>query len=182
VLIVPGLSDGDLALLAMVRRSFPPWFLGIVGGAGALTAMVPSAIFILSAATLFAKNLFRPLFAPGMSDDQVARLARAMVVVLGVVSLALAVFGSATLVSLLLMGYAGVTQFFPGVVLGLFWRRVTTSGVFAGIVVGVGSAVLLMLTRRDPLFGLNAGFVALCLNLLVAVTASLARAPSRSRA
>jgi solute:Na+ symporter, SSS family len=182
VLIVPGLPDGDLALLAMVRRSFPPWFLGIVGGAGALTAMVPSAIFILTAATLFAKNLFRPLFAPGMSDDQVARLARAMVVVLGVVSLALAVFGSATLVSLLLMGYAGVTQFFPGVVLGLFWRRVTTSGVFAGIVVGVGSAVLLMLTRHDPVFGLNAGFVALCLNLLVAVTASLVRAPSRSRA
>ncbi len=190
VLIVPGLADGDLALLAVVRRTFPPWFLGVVGGAGALTAMVPAAIQILTAATLFAKNLFRPLVDPALSDDQVARLARATVVVLGLLSLALAAFGSTTLVSLLLVGYAGVTQFFPGVVLGLFWRRATTPGVFAGLIAGVGAAVLLMLMRHDPVFGLNAGFVALCLNFLIAVAVSLLSAtaadspaaPSRSRA
>jgi solute:Na+ symporter, SSS family len=173
VLLVPGLPDGDLAMLRVVRQTFPPWFLGIVGGAGALTAMVPAAIFILTASTLFAKNLFRPLIAPAMSDDQVARLARAVVVVLGLVSLALAVSGSTTLVSLLLVGYAGVSQFFPGVVLGIFWPRATTAGVFAGVLVGICSAVLLMLSHHDPVFGLNAGFVALCLNFLIAVTVSL---------
>src|SRR5262249_18106746 len=67
LLVLPGLRDGDLALLAMVRKTFPPWFLGFVGGAGALTAMVPAAIQLLSAATLFAKNLFRPVLAPGMT-------------------------------------------------------------------------------------------------------------------
>jgi SSS family solute:Na+ symporter len=51
---------------------------------------VPAAIFILTAATLFAKNLFRPNFAPAMTDDQVAKLARVMVVVLGLISLLLA--------------------------------------------------------------------------------------------
>ena len=45
---------------------------------------------------------------------------RAMVIVLGLISLCLAIFSSTTLVSLLLPGYAGVTQFFPGVVLGLY--------------------------------------------------------------
>src|SRR5438552_10660361 len=30
---------------------------------------------ILTAATLFAKNLYRPIFAPAMTDDQVATLA-----------------------------------------------------------------------------------------------------------
>jgi solute:Na+ symporter, SSS family len=173
VLIVPRLSDGDLALLTVVRQSFPPWFLGIIGGAGALTAMVPAAILILTAATLFAKNLFRPLFAPDMSDDDVARLARATVVVLGLVSLAIAASSSTTLVSLLLMGYAGVSQFFPGVVLGLYWRRITTAGVLAGLVSGVAAAVVLMLAHHDPVFGLSAGFVALCLNFLIAVCTSL---------
>jgi SSS family solute:Na+ symporter len=51
-----------------------------------------------------------------MTDDQVAKLARVMVVVLGLISLLLAIYKSATLVGLLLTGYAGVTQFFPGVV------------------------------------------------------------------
>lgn len=166
VLVVPGLPNGDLSLLTIVRKSFPPWFLGVIGGAGALTAMVPAAIFLLTAATLFAKNLFRPIFAPAMTDDQVAKLARVMVVVLGLISLLLAIYKSATLVGLLLTGYAGVTQFFPGVVLGLYWKRVTMPGVFAGMMAGVAAVIVLMLSHRDPFYGWSAGFVALCLNFL----------------
>jgi SSS family solute:Na+ symporter len=166
VLVVPGLPNGDLSLLTIVRKSFPPWFLGVIGGAGALTAMVPAAIFLLTAATLFAKNLFRPIFAPAMTDDQVAKLARVMVVVLGLISLLLAIYKSATLVGLLLTGYAGVTQFFPGVVLGLYWKRVTMPGVFAGMIAGVAAVIVLMLSHRDPFYGWSAGFVALCLNFL----------------
>ena len=173
VLVIPGLANGDLAMLTVVRRTFPPWFLGVIGGAGALTAMVPAAIFVLTASTLFAKNLYRPLIAPAMTDDQVARLARGSAVVLGSISLALAVFTSTTLVSLLLIGYAGVAQFFPGVVLGLFWPRASTGAVFTGVVAGVATAMILMLTHRDPLFGVSAGFVALCLNFALVVLVSL---------
>jgi SSS family solute:Na+ symporter len=130
--------------------------------------------------TLFAKNLYRPLFAPAMTDDQVAKLARAMVVVLGLISLCLAIFSSTTLVSLLLTGYAGVTQFFPGVVLGLYWKRVTMPAVFAGMIAGVATAVFLMLSHRDPMFGLSAGFLALCLNFAVAGFLSLLTPAVRS--
>jgi SSS family solute:Na+ symporter len=169
VLIVPGLPNGDLSLLTIVRKSFPPWFLGVIGGAGALTAMVPAAIFILTAATLFAKNFYRPIFAPAMTDNQVAKLARVMVMLLGLISLVLAIYKSATLVGLLLTGYAGVTQFFPGVVLGLYWERVTMPGVFAGMIAGVVTVIFLMVIHRDPLYGWSAGFVALCLNFLITV-------------
>lgn len=180
VLILPHLQNGDLALLTVVRRTFPPWFLGVVGGAGALTAMVPAAILLLTAATLFAKNLYRPLLAPAMSDDAVARLARAAVILLGAASLGLAIHGASTLVSLLLTGYAMVAQCFPGVLLGLYWRRVTGTGVFVGMIVGVLTAVLLMSTHLDPIIGLNAGFVALCLNFIVTIAASLATRASTS--
>jgi SSS family solute:Na+ symporter len=178
ILVIPGLSDGDLSLLTIVRKAFPPWFLGVVGGAGALTAMVPASILILTAATLFAKNLCRPIFAPTMTDDDVARLARIMVVVLSLVSLYFAIYRSATLVSLLLLGYAGVTQFFPGVILGLFWSRVTMAGVFAGMVFGLAAVAFLVLSKRDPFLGLNAGFVALCVNFLITAILSLLT-PSR---
>jgi SSS family solute:Na+ symporter len=135
--------------------------------------MVPASILILTAATLFAKNLCRPIFAPAMTDDQVAKLARVIVVVLSAVSLYLAVHSSTTLVSLLLLGYAGVTQFFPGVVLGLYWGRVTMPGVFAGMIAGVSSVAYLILTQQDPFHGWSAGFVALCINFLVTTILSL---------
>lgn len=180
ILIVPGLRNGDLSLLTVVRQTFPPWFLGLIGGAGALTAMVPAAMQILTASTLFAKNLYRPLLAPGMSEEQVGRLARRMVLVITAIALYFAIYSSTTLVALLLLGYAGVTQFFPGMVLGLFSRRATTAGVFSGMAVGVVAAALFMLSKHDPLLGLNAGFVALCLNFLVAGVVSLLTAKQAS--
>ena len=94
ILVLPGLSNGDLAMLTIVRKTFPAWFLGLIGGAGALTAMVPAAIQLLTASTLFAKNLFRPIVAPGMTDPQVAILARVMVFVLTLGALVLAIHSS----------------------------------------------------------------------------------------
>jgi solute:Na+ symporter, SSS family len=167
VLVLPGLSNGDLALLTIVRKTFPAWFLGVVGGAGALTAMLPAAVQLLTGATLYAKNLFRPILAPKMTDQQVAKLAKVMVIVLTLGAFYFAIFTSVSLVGLLLLGYAGVAQLFPGVVLGVFSKRVTTPGVFAGIAAGIGLAALLMLTGRDPYHGVNAGCIALGLNFAV---------------
>jgi solute:Na+ symporter, SSS family len=173
-ILAPGLKNGDMALLTVVRQSFPAWALGIIGGAGALTAMVPASIILLTAATLFAKNLARPVFAPAMTDDQVARLAHGAVVALSLISLAFALTASLSLVSLLLVGYAGITQFFPGVVLGLTWRRTSGVGVLAGILCGVTCTAVLILTGRDPWCGMNAGFLALCLNFCVVALISWA--------
>jgi len=68
------------------------------------------------------------------------------------------------------------------VVLGLYWPRVSARGVFAGLLAGVGGAVFLMTTHHDPLLGLSAGFLALCLNFLIVVIVSLVTpAVSRER-
>jgi SSS family solute:Na+ symporter len=172
VVVLPGLTNGDLSFLTMVRQTFPPWFLGVIGGAGALTAMVPASVMILAAAMLFAKNLWRPIFAPGMTDEHVARLAKVMVLVITIAAVVSAISSNTTLVALLLLGYSGMTQFFPGIVLGLFSRRVTSTGVFAGLVTGIAIVTLLGLTNRDPLLGLNAGFIALCANFAIAFVVS----------
>jgi len=108
-----------------------------------------------------------------MTDAQVARLAKVMVVVITVIALYFAITSAASIVSLLLLGYAGVTQFFPGVVLGLYSKRVTTAGVFSGLTVGVLTVAFLMLSQRDPFHGLNAGFCALCMNFAVTAVVSL---------
>jgi SSS family solute:Na+ symporter len=175
VLVLPNLPNENLSLLTLVRQTFPAWFLGVIGGAGALTAMVPAAIQVLTAATLFIKNFCRPMLAPSLSDFHVARFAKVTVLILTALTLYFAIYRPASLVSLLLIGYAGVSQFFPGVVFGLFSKRVNAAGVFAGMVAGVAIASSLMLTNHDPYKGLNAGFLALCCNLAIVTLATLLR-------
>jgi SSS family solute:Na+ symporter len=174
IMISPGLANGDLALLTAVRQTFPPWLLGVIGGAGALTAMVPAAIQILTASTLIAKNVYRPFFAPGMPDEGIASVARVAVVAITAVALYLSLHSSATLVGLLLLAYSGISQFVPGIVLGLCSTRVTGRGILSGILAGLAVAGGLTFTHRDPFMGLNAGFVGLAANLLVLAAVSAA--------
>lgn len=172
ILVAPGLKNGDLALLTAVRMTFPPWLMGVVGGAGALTAMVPASIHILTASTLIAKNMYRPIFAPGMSEDNIGRVARLAVGAVTVVALYLAIHSSTTLVGLLILAYSGVGQFAPGIIFGLFSKRVTTAGISWGMAAGLGLTGVLVFTHNDPVFGLNAGFIGLLANVILVVAVS----------
>lgn len=172
LLVIPELENGDMAFLEIVNRTFPSWFMGFVGAAGAVTAMVPSSILVLFASTLLAKNVIQDGFWPKLSPGRVMRLSRFLVFVITAAALALALFFPNELVNLLIVGYDGVCQFFPGVVLGLFWRGITKEGVLAGLVAGVGVAGGLIFSGHDPFLGMNAGFLGLVVNSLITVTIS----------
>src|SRR6478735_6091948 len=51
--VVPNLETNDLALLTMVTRELPAWAVGIIGVAGALSAIVPMVVFMLCIGTLW---------------------------------------------------------------------------------------------------------------------------------
>lgn len=173
LLVLPGLKNGDMAFLELVHKTYPGWFMGFVGAAGAVTAMVPASVLVLFAATLLIKNVYQAAFAPSADEKKILRLSRLMVLVIMAAALIFALRFPNALVNLLLIGYDGVSQFFPGVVLGLFWKRVTRAGVLAGLVTGIGIAVVLVFGKHDPFLGMNAGFVALLANALVTVFVSL---------
>lgn len=182
LLVIPGLKNGDMAFLALVNKTYPSWFMGFVGAAGAVTAMVPSAILVLFASTLLAKNVYQTGFNPRASEEKVMTLSRFMVLVIMTFALFFAVFLPNELVPLLIFGYDGVCQFFPGVVLGLFWKRVTKIGVIYGIIAGIAVVIILIIGGRDPFLGMNAGFVGLVVNSIITVGLSLAKKSSKVKA
>ena len=181
LLIIPGLKNGDMAFLALVNKTYPSWFMGFVGAAGAVTAMVPSAILVLFASTLIAKNIYQTGINPKASEERVMSLSRLMVLAITTLALVFAVFFPNELVPLLILGYDGVCQFFPGVVLGLFWKRVTKAAVFSGIISGLGVVAVLILTGKDPFLGLNAGFVGLFVNSIITLAVSFMTKPGTGK-
>jgi solute:Na+ symporter, SSS family len=186
VLVVPGLtgSDVDLSLLRISRQTFGAPMLGLIGAAGLLTALVPGSMILISAATILAKNVYRPLVKEA-SDRQVSILARALVPVIALAAVMLTLRGGSAIVNLLLMGYNLVTQLFPAVVLSLGRRRiVTTAGAFAGIVAGEATVAYISVSGTsvaalvpwapDVVKDLNVGIVALIVNVAVFALVTLA--------
>jgi SSS family solute:Na+ symporter len=178
LVIVPALKTPDMAFMALVRQVLPGWALGLVGGAGALACMIPAADLLLTTSMLFTRNIFGRTVGASITPQFQNKLARVVVLVLTAIALALAIYLPNMLVNLLLTGYSGVTQFFPMIVLGLFWKSSTKIASFAGLIVGEFLVFYLMLNKLDPLavggLHLNAGFVALVVNMAVFLVVSLA--------
>ncbi len=177
LVITPALKVPDMAFMAIVRQIFPGWALGLVGGAGALACMIPAADLILSTSMLFTRNVYGRTIGTNSTPEAQRNIARGVVLVLTAVALCLAIYAPNMLVNLLLTGYSGVTQFFPMIVLGLFWKRATKLAAYSGLIVGEFLVFYLILSKLDPLpiigLNLNAGFVALAVNFIVFVVVSL---------
>ncbi|WP_442807407.1 sodium:solute symporter family protein [Trinickia soli] len=187
---VPGLkgSDIDLSLFHLSLQAFDPWFIGVIGAAGVLTALVPGSMILNAAATLLANDVYRGAVDRTAADAKVAKLARALVPVIALVAVYFTLRGGETIVALLLMGYSFVTQLFPAVVSSLAPRNwVTRQGAFAGIVAGVAVVAYTTLAHAsigqwfpflpDKLKDVNIGLVALVLNVVVLIIVSAVTQP-----
>jgi SSS family solute:Na+ symporter len=182
-------GGSDLALLSVAKDAFPQWFVGLIGSAGVLCALVPGSMLLIASATTVAKNIVRGV-NPALSDESTASLSKLIVPVIALAGVAFVFAGGQTLVTLLLLGYALVTQLFPSLVMALVrpgW--VSKYGAMAGILAGVGMVGAMSFAGATPetsstvdsLIGglpsfiaqLNLGIVALLVNVVVMVGVSL---------
>ncbi|MBX9857758.1 MAG: hypothetical protein K2Y26_19675 [Gemmatimonadaceae bacterium] len=190
--VVPGLTgaDIDLALLRSTRSVMGPFMMLLVGTAGLLTALVPSAIILMTMATILVQLRHPPLSRP---DEQTAandlRIARWLVPAVALVAWWWSRQSNTALVPILLLAYAMVAQIAPALALAL-WApgRLRVSFIIAGILVGelcVGAslwpdlAVAARLAAWWPtlpsfLYDINPGLFALVLNVSVLAIGAIA--------
>ncbi|WP_110926445.1 sodium:solute symporter family protein [Bacillus massiliglaciei] len=185
ILKVPGLkgADGDLSLLRLSIETFDPWFIGVIGGAGLLTALVPGSMLLMSVSSMLAKNVYK-VFRPEATDRNVMRLAKWLVPAVALISVYFTLNGSDTMSNLIIMGYSLITQLFPPLLFSLKKNNIVNKyGAVTGIISGL--AVVTYITLSGTTIGtlfpslpqaakdLNVGIIALAVNILVMLAVSL---------
>lgn len=109
----------DMSFMLVVRTVFSkyPWLVGLVG-AGALAASISTAAAILHVTgALFSRNAYQRIFKPEASERELVFSARIFTTVIAIISFLLAIVAPEVLISLLLVGYAGIVQFFPPLII-----------------------------------------------------------------
>jgi SSS family solute:Na+ symporter len=101
-------------------------------------------------------------------------------VLVGIIAYFIAVRTRMSLVALLLAAYGAIVQLAPLTAATFFWRRATSTGAIAGLV--LGSLVTLALFWHPELrpFGLHEGIVGLAVNCAALVGISLFTRPPPS--
>jgi solute:Na+ symporter, SSS family len=169
----PGLEQPNAAFFVGARELLPPWLLGLVAGAAALSGLLILAGLSLVIGGVVSRNL-----APNMPDTSQRRLVQVVVAVYLVISVLLTILAPTLMLALINTAYYGFTQFLPAFLGVFFVRRFTAAGLAAGFLAGDAS-ILLLYASGLTLAGVNIGLAALLVNFAVTfVVSSMTKNPS----
>jgi SSS family solute:Na+ symporter len=193
--VTPIGKDVNTVVPQLFDKMFPDWFTGVAFAAVGIGALVPAAIMSIAAANLFTRNIYREYIKPDATNAQEATVSKisSLVVKVGAVLFILLIDPQFS-IDLQLIGGVIILQTLPSVGLGLYTRWFHKAGLVAGWIGGMGTGLLLLYNIPNPAinhahFGgsafplaklgldtkitLYAGFLALVVNLVVAVLGTM---------
>ncbi|HET6533013.1 MAG TPA: sodium:solute symporter [Actinoplanes sp.] len=190
-----GTVDSNTVVPLLFDQQFPGWFAGIAFAAIGIGALVPAAIMSIAAANLFTRNVYKEYLRKDATHAQEANVAKITSLVVKVGAVACIIFLDPQFsIDLQLIGGVIILQTAPAVALGLFTRWLHRGGLVAGWVAGMaigmwmlwnvpnaatgrahfgGSAFALEKFGFDTPKTIYVGFIAVLVNLLVAVIVTL---------
>lgn len=143
-------SAAETVFMHMSGRYFHPFIAGIItsGILGAIMSTSDSQLLV--AASSFTTDFYKILIHKKATAKELVMVSRIMIVVVSVLSLILALDPNSMILTIVSYAWAGFgSAFGPLVILSLYWRRMTTKGALAGIIVG-GSTVLIWKISLPP--------------------------------
>ena len=106
---------------------------------------------MLSASSAFAHDIWSSIIRKGKdSEHEEVNVARIAAFAIGVIAIIIAVIGGSGLNVSFMVGLAfavAASANFPALLLALTWRRFNTAGAITGVVIGVVSAIFLVIVR-----------------------------------
>ena len=161
------LASPNQAFMVAAVNLLPHWLLGMVAAGAALSGLVVLAGISLAMGPLITRNLLSHL--PETKQRSGAQIA---IVTYLALSIVFTLVTPSLMLTLINTAYFGITQFFPGVMAILFFRRINPMAIIAGIIIADILAVTLDVMHAS-LNGLNIGFVCLLVNIVIVVVCSM---------
>jgi len=131
--------DADIIVLASPEiANLPNWVIALVAAGGVAAALSTSAGLLLVISSSVSHDLFKRTLMPNITDKQELRYAR---IAAGIAVIIGAYFGInppgfVAQVVAFAFGLAAAS-FFPAIIMGIFHKRMNSSGAIAGMIAGV---------------------------------------------
>jgi SSS family transporter len=152
----------EYIIITAAMKYLSPYLAALFIAALASALMSTSDSSILAGASIVTENIL-PVFKPHLSEQQSLKWTRAMVAVIGLLSLLLAMY-AATIYKLAIFAWTVllVGQVVP-FILGIYWKKANHSGAKAGYLAGFVSWVVILFLYLPTTLEANAGLMEVAL-------------------
>ena len=148
-----GAANMDMIMPQVIVQALPQALIGIVLILVLSASMSTLASLVLVSSSAISMDLIKGKLFPNLSEKSVKRIMRVLCLVFVAVSFAIASGKVAAILTLMSFSWGTISGSFLGPFLyGLYWRRTTKQGAWAGMLAGLGTSVIAALAT-----GFNAG-------------------------
>ncbi len=178
-----GHGGTNMAAPELARTLGGEVFFAFISAVAFATILAVVAGLTISASTSFAHDFFTNVIRHGKDHlpGEEVRVARVTAIVVGALAIGLAILIGPAVNVAFLVGLAfavAASANLPVIVLSIFWKRFTTAGAVAGLLVGLLSSILLIAVgpdfMKDPFFPLkNPAIISIPMGFLGAIIGSL---------
>lgn len=143
VAVMPDAGNSDMIIPIMLEKALPPALMGIIIVLILSASMSTLASLVLVSSSTISIDFIKGFAMPKLSDKTTMRCMRVCCVIFVALSYVMAIFKSATIVNLMSLSWGVISGMFLGpYVFGLWWKKTTKLGAWAGL--AVGGAVMLI--------------------------------------
>ncbi len=167
----------DLLMPFFITSYVPQWLVLVILLMVFSASMSSLSSLVLVSSSAIAIDIYGAFGKREKNDKRTMLLMRGLCAVFVILSLLIAVSKVDVIVNLMVIAWGALSgAFLAPYLYGLFWRRTTKAGAYAGMISGVGTAVALFLLWGKALIPV-AGAIAMFLPLIVVPMVSLMTKP-----
>ena len=175
----PNQNNQEMVFMELVKLLFNPWVGGIVLSGVLAAVMSTLSCQLLVCSSTLTQDLYKGIIKKTASEKELVWVGRAMVLLISLVSIAIAYDPNSKILGLVANAWAGFgASFGPVIVLSLFWKRATKWGALSGMLVGALTVIIWIAFDKfgTGIYEIIPGFILNCITMVV--VSLMGKAPS----
>ena len=163
---IQNIEKADQIIPMILQRGMNP-FLASIFIAGIVAAGMSTIDGILVTTTgAVTRDIYQKIINKDATDENVMKLSKVVTVIIGIIVICFGVFQPGSIFEINLFAFSGMAIFVVPILFGIYWKKATTKGAIASVIVGIIS--LLLFTLNPSVKALAMGFHALFPTTIIA--------------
>lgn len=172
-------QNGERVFIELTQILFNPWIAGVLLSAILAAVMSTLSCQLLVCSSAITEDLYKAFLRKNASQNELVWVGRLMVLVVALVSIALASNPENRVLGLVSYAWAGFgAAFGPVILFSVLWPRMNRNGALAGMIIGAVTVVVWKQYAWLDLYEIIPGFIFASIGIVV--VSLLSRAPSAS--
>lgn len=175
ILILPEISDPELAIFEVAQKLLPAAVTGIVMAAIMAAIMSTADSLLLQTGSIAARDLYERFIDPNASERRMVLVSRLMVLAIGGIGYLVALVQPPTVFQVVIFVTSVLgSAFFPAYVCAVWWRKANTPGALTSIIAGASVSFVWQLLGLETASGLHPMVAGLLASTTAMIFVSLA--------